>query len=96
MTLMIHLPEQIERAYFAAAEERGVSMETLVAELLVTNSPVFLDAGLVDRRNDPPQNPEWIREMGIPVLRTGIPLAASTASETLAQIRLERESTYLS
>ena len=91
MTLTIKLPDQIERAYFAAAEERGVSMETLVAELLVTNSPVLLDQG-----NDLPQNPQWIQEMGIPVLRTGIPLPVSAANETLDRIRLERESTYLS
>jgi hypothetical protein len=61
MTVTVNLPQKVEQSYLAAAETKGVSIEALVADFLVSNARV----------GESPRRPELIEEQGIPVLRTG-------------------------
>ena len=85
MTLTVNLPQQVEQAYLAAARTRGVSVDALVADLLVSNAPLAESS----------QHPELIEELGIPVLRTGQPLDPSVVADTLDRIRRERDVSVL-
>lgn len=84
MTMTIHLPEDIEQAYAAAARDRGVSLDVLVTDVLVSHMPAAV--------TEPAQSSGiWIEENGIPVLRTGQPLDPSIVDDTLDAIRRERD-----
>ena len=85
MTLTVNLPQQVEQAYLAAARTRGVSVDALVADLLVSNAPLAESL----------QHPELIEELGIPVLRTGQPIDPSVVADTLDRIRQERDVSVL-
>ena len=64
MTVTVNLPQQVEQAYLAAARSKGVTVDTLVADLLVSHAPPA----------ESPNGPEMTNVQGIPVLRTGQPL----------------------
>lgn len=64
MAVNAKLPRNVEQAYLSAARRKGVSVESLVAEVLVSNAPVA----------DSSPQPELIEENGIPVLRAGPPV----------------------
>ncbi len=64
MTVNAKLPRNVEQAYMSAAQRKGVSVESLVAEVLVSNAPLADSSPL----------PELIEEHSIPVLRTGPPV----------------------
>lgn len=64
MTVNVNLPEKVEQAYAAAAWADDVSIEVLIADVLVSNAPV----------TESPKYCELIEEHGIPVLRSGHPL----------------------
>jgi hypothetical protein len=85
MTLTVNLPQKVEQAHLAAARTRGVSVDALVADLLVSNAP-FAESS---------QHPELIEALGIPVLRTGQPLDPSVVADTLDRIRQERDVSVL-
>jgi len=85
MTVTINLPQNVEQAYLAAARTKGVSVDALVTDVLVSNAPV----------SDSAQRPELIEEEGIPVLRTGLPLEPPVVSDTLDAIRRERDLSVL-
>jgi hypothetical protein len=85
MTVTVNLPQNVEQAYVAAARTKGVSVDALVADVLVSNAPLTESA----------QHPELIEELGIPVLRTGQPLDLSVVADTIDIIRRERELSVL-
>ena len=61
MPVIVHLPQNVEQAYVAAARTKGGSVDALVAEVLVLQAPVGESAN----------HPERVEEQGIPVPRTG-------------------------
>ena len=85
MTVTINLPQKIEQAYLTAAQTKGVSIDSLVTEVLVSHAPVA-ESGLW---------PELVEEQGVPVLRTGHPLDPSGVNDTLDAIRRERDLSVL-
>ena len=85
MTLNVHLPEKVEQAYQAAARTKGVSVDTLVADVLVSHAPPAESAA----------SPVLFEEHGIPVLRSGQPLDPSVVADTIDAIRRERDLSLL-
>lgn len=81
MRVTINLPLTIEQAYVDAAQTKGVSVDVLVTDVLVSHAPGA----------DSLQRPELIEELGVPVLRTGQPLALSVVVGTIDAIRRERD-----
>ena len=81
MTVTINLPDKVEEAYAAAARQKGVSVDALVTDILVSHVPIA----------ESPQRPELIEECGVPVLRTGQPLDPSIVGDILDAIRRERD-----
>lgn len=85
MTVTVNLPQKVEQAYMVAARTKGVSVDALVAAVLVSHAPV----------SESLQSPDLIEEQGIPVLRTGHPLDPSVVADTIDMIRRERDMTVL-
>jgi hypothetical protein len=85
VTVTVHLPPEVEQAFLAAARSRGVPVDQLVADLLISNPPA---AG-------PAQRPELIEEQGVPVLRAGAPLDPSVVNAALETVRRERDSSAM-
>ena len=85
MTVTINLPQNVERAYLSAAQTKGVSVDTLLTDVLVSHVPA----------TESVQRPELVEERGIPVLRTGHPLDPSIVNDTLDAIRRERDFSVL-
>jgi len=85
MTVTVNLPQQVEQAYLAAARSKGVTVDALVADLLVSHAPPA----------ESPNGPEMTNVQGIPVLRTGQPLDLALVAATLEQIRHERDMAVL-
>lgn len=83
--MVVNLPQKVEQAYLAAARTKGISVDTLVAEVLVSNAPVAESA----------HHPELIEESGIPVLRVGQPLDPLIVADTIDMIRLGRDLSIL-
>lgn len=81
MNVTLNLPKSVEQAYAAAAREKGITIDALVTDLLVSHVPT----------PEPNQQPELIKENGIPVLRTGQPLELTIVNDTLDIIRRERD-----
>ncbi len=85
MTVTIHLPQNIEQAYLNAARTKGVSLDALVTDVLVSHVPAAASA----------EHPELVEERGIPVLRTGKPLNPTIVNDTIDAIRRERDFSVL-
>lgn len=85
MTVTVNLPQQVEQAYLAAARSKGVTVDALVADLLVSHAPSA----------EPPNGLELTNVKGIPVLRSGQPLDPALVAATLEQIRHERDMAVL-
>ena len=81
MTLTINLPQDVEYAYLTEARSKGISIDSLVQDVLVSHAPGA----------DSLRHPELVEEFGISVLRTGQPLDPKVVSETLDAIRRERD-----
>ena len=77
MTITLNLPSNVEQAYRDAAETKGVSVNALVRDVVVSHVP---HAGSAQR-------PELVEERGIPVLRSGHPIDPSSVNDTLDAIR---------
>jgi len=85
MTVTINLPESVEKAYEAAALSQGVSVNSLLTEVLVSHTPNV----------ETVKHPELTEENGIPVLRTGQALALAAVNDTLETVRRERDLSVL-
>lgn len=85
MTVTINLPQNVEKAYLIAAQTKGVSVDALLTDVLVSHVPAI----------DSAQRQELVEERGIPVLRTGHPLDPSILNDTLDAIRQERDFSIL-
>lgn len=83
MTVNLNLPARVEQAYLTAAQANGVSLDVLVSDVLLSHP--IADSGTAS------EGPELIEELGIPVLRTGRPIAISAVDDTLNEIRRERD-----
>lgn len=81
MAMTIHLPDSVEQAYAAVARRKGVSIDVLVTDILVSNMPA----------TEPLTGPELVEENGVPVLRAGCPIEPSIVNDTLDAIRWERD-----
>ncbi len=86
MTVTINLPQNVEQAYLVAARAKGISVDTLLSDVLLSHVPVA-EAG----QQSPGFGPQLIKEHGVTVLRTGQPLSASVVNDTLESIRRERD-----
>jgi len=84
MTVTVNLPQSVEQAYIIAARAKGVSVDTLVSDVLLSHVP---EAG----QQATASGQQLIEENGVTVLRTGQPLSASVVKDTLESIRLERD-----
>jgi hypothetical protein len=89
MTVTLNLPQDIERAFLAEASARGLSLDEFVSTMLL--------ASIAAQQQTEPSAPSipLDREDGIPVIRTGRPLAISVVDEMLDAIRREREHALL-
>ncbi len=85
MTFTIQLPLNVEQAYLREAQTRGVSVDTLVTDVLVSHIPV----------PGTEQHPELVEEQGIPVLRTGQPLDLAVVEATLDSLHRDRDFLHL-
>lgn len=85
MTVTVNLPKNVEEAYKVAARTKGVSVDTLVADVLVSHAPM----------PESSRHPELIEVNGVPVLRTGYPLDPAVIEETIDVVRRERGSSVL-
>jgi hypothetical protein len=54
MTVTLDLPSQVEQAYLAEAQARGVSLDTLVRDLLLERQPALAPAEITPE--------EWVKE----------------------------------
>lgn len=54
MTLTLNLPPQVEQAYLAEAQARGLSLDALVSDVLLTRQP--------SRAPEEIAPAEWVRE----------------------------------
>lgn len=77
---------QFKVATFIATQVKGVSIGTLLSDILLSHAPVT-DAG----QPSPVADPQVIQSHGVTVLRTGYPLLASVVNETLESVRRERD-----
>ena len=57
----VNLPSEVEQAFQDATRTKGVSVDALLADVLMSNAPVPEAAQIL----------EWQEEQGIPVLRAG-------------------------
>jgi hypothetical protein len=85
MTVMIEIPQTVEEAYLSAARMMGVSVDSLVRDVVVSHAPVS------ETVVGPLGWPELVEENGVPVLRAGLPLAVTAVEDTLDAVRRERE-----
>ena len=83
--MTINLPHSVEQAYLTAAQTKGVSVDALVTDVLVSHAPV----------DEPGPWPELVQEQGVPVLRTGQPLDPSVVNDTIDAMRRERDLSVL-
>jgi hypothetical protein len=89
MTVTRNLPEDGEQAFLAEAHACGWPLDEFISRVLVTR--------IADRQ--PVSNVRATvpleREEGVPVFRTGQPLAPSVVDDTLRTIRRERDNALL-
>jgi hypothetical protein len=85
MTVTINLPHNVEQAYVAAAATKGVSIDALVTDVLVSHVPLAEAVQCIV------ECPELVEEQGVFVLRTGQPIDASVVNDMLDTIRRERD-----
>ncbi len=90
MTVTVDLPQHIELAYIAAAEAKGVPVDVLVRDVLLSH---LCDAQAVPETISPAH--QWVEEDGVSVLRTGQRISSASVDQTLDQIRRERDLTIL-
>jgi hypothetical protein len=81
------LSADVERAFLQEARARGLSPDEFVTEVM--RSHAEKTAGQSEAGGCLPAHLEY--EDGVPVLRTGQPIAISLIDETLDEIRIERE-----
>ena len=93
MTVTLNLPQDIERAFLAEAQARGLSLDEFISDML--RSRVSAPDGSVRSANAVFRPLLLEREDGVPVLRTGQPIAPSIVDDTLDLIRRERELSML-
>ena len=91
MTVTLNLPPDIERAFQGEAQARGLSLDEFLSEVILsrTEQPAGQSAVAASL------SAQLVREEGVPVLRTGMPIGISVVDETLDRIRRERESAIL-
>ncbi len=82
MTVTLNLPPDVEQAYLAEAQARGVPLDELVREALIARQPV----------RDARVSPALVKlEDGMWALRSGESLSAETVSDTMEALRGERD-----
>ena len=97
MTVTLNLPPDVERAFLAEAQTRGLTLDEFISAMLVSQSPAkqapstkAIGSSTAASRFFPLE-----QEDGVPVLRTGQPLNPSVIDDTLDMIRRERELSML-
>ena len=81
MTVTLNLPQQVEQAYLAEAQARGLSLDEIVREVLMAAKP---GSGVAELSPE-----EWIREY-----RTWSQSAAHADLPVLSDEAMSRESIY--
>jgi hypothetical protein len=88
MTVTLNLSPKLEQEFIGEAESRGLTPDELLSEVLLIRA-AWQHGGVL---TDTEQCPALLQmEEGVPVLRTGRPMALQTINDTLAQLRLERD-----
>ena len=82
MTLTLHLPPQVEQAYLAEAHARGVSLESLVSDVLLARQP---SPGTADITPE-----QWVEEF-----RSWVHSHSGENLPLLSDEAISRESIYL-
>jgi hypothetical protein len=92
MIVTLTLPPDVERAFLAEAEARGLSLDEFISDVIRSrvsgpqSSPPSVQSG-----NAAAQSFQLEQEYGVPVRRTGQPIEPSVIDDTLDLIRRERE-----
>jgi hypothetical protein len=88
MTVTLNLPPHVEQAFIGEAASRGLTPDQFLSEVLLTRAAwqhSRISAGTES------SSPPLQMEDGVPVLRTGQPMALQSVNDTLEQVRLERD-----
>lgn len=86
MTVTLNLPPDIERAFEGEAQARGLSLDELASEVILSRADQV--CGEFTGASHPAQT---VYEHGVPMLRTGQPIGIAIVDETLKRVRLARE-----
>lgn len=88
MTVTLNLPPRIEQAFIGEAASRGLTPDQFLSEVLLTRA-AWQHGGM---STDTESSSALLQmEGGVPVLRTGQPMALQAINETLERVRLERD-----
>ena len=88
MTVTLNLPPDVEQAFLGEAASRGLTPDQLASDLLLTRT-AWQHGGVSTGAESP--SALLPMEDGIPVLRTGQPMALDVINDTLELVRLERD-----
>jgi hypothetical protein len=91
MTVTLNLPPEIERAFQGEALARGLSVGEFLSEMILSHPEYTARESPADAS----LSAQLVREQGVPVLRTGLPIDVSVVDEILDSIRRERERAIL-
>jgi hypothetical protein len=91
MTVTLNLPPDVEEAFQGEAQARGLSLDEFLSEVILSRAEQVTGQSAADAS----LSARLVREEGVPVLRTGRPIAISVVDETLDRVRREREGTIL-
>jgi hypothetical protein len=91
MTVTLNLPPDIEQAFQGEAQARGLSLDELLSEMILSRA----GAAAGEPGAAASLSAQLVREEGVPVLRTGQPIEIAVVDETLDRIRREREHAFL-
>lgn len=84
MAVTLNLPPDVEQAYLAEAQAKGVPVDQLLRDFLIAGQPnpsCSPDQGSLERLND-----------GMWALRSSQPISVETVNEVIETLRRERDS----
>ncbi len=88
MTVTLNLPPNIEQDFIGEAASRGLTPDEFLSEVLVVRAAWRHGSEATDTE---PCSDLLQMEEGVPVLRTGQPMALQTINDMLERVRLERD-----
>jgi len=86
-----NLPPDIERAFQGEAQATGLSLDEFLSEVILSRAEHVAGQSACAAS----LSVQLMRDEGVPMLRTGLPIGISVVDETLDRVRRERESAIL-